>query len=267
MIRNRVSAVILNRNMGEICDNLRSTLNRHGINEVFVVDASTTKKLMSLNPEVVPKGRDVKKNGLRINRGYNLGLSYALRNSESEWVLCLPVDTEIKKIDLDSLLIHLDRFPKIQAIAPIEQNSPYTPLIPNSGIGLTWNVPEGPILLKSQFVRNFEFGNSVQLFDDKNFRGYLSFMELALKIYGNDSALAITNHIEILEREDYLLNFAELMKTEPMELNKTLLISEGKEWILHKYGLHSRWAFENMVRLLYENFLSVNPPLRKISIL
>ena len=49
------------------------------------------------------------------------------------------------------------------------------------------------------------------------------------------------------------------MKTESFSLNKQLLISEGQKWLFKKYGIFDRWAFEKIIRLLYEEFLKVNP--------
>ena len=56
------------------------------------------------------------------------------------------------------------------------------------------------------------------------------------------------------------------MKTESYSLNKRLLISEGKKWLFKKYGILDRWAFENIIRLLYEEFIKVNPKYKSIEI-
>lgn len=262
----RLAAVILNRNLGKVCDSLVEDLKLRGVSEIFVVDASSSPSLRSKNATLTPQDSDIISKGLRINRGYNLGLGQALIESNADWILCLPVDTEIDAFHFEKLLLQLERYPKVVAVCPLEVNSPYLPLVPQSGLAIAWKIPEGPVFLRSDFVRDFQVGDRIRLFDDENFRGYLSFVELALRIYGNDSAFGISSLIQVHEREDYLLNFADLMKTEPLEINKYLLVWEGLTWLKEKYGLVDRWSFENMVRLVYEDFVSKNPRESEIAI-
>lgn len=259
MISTNLSAVILNRNLGQVCDALVDELNLRGVNDIFVVDASSSPELRSQNATLMPQDFETITKGLRVNRGYNLGLSQALAESRSDWIFCLPVDTEIKNFEIERLFSQLQILDKVVAVCPLEETSPYLSLIPEAGLGIGWKFPEGPILLKSDFVRQFQFGSAVRLFDDENFRGYLSFVELALRIYGNDRAIAATSLIQVYEREDYLLNYADLMKTEPLEINKYLLKTEGLSWIREKYGMVDRWSFENIVRLVFEEYVSKNP--------
>lgn len=46
-----------------------------------------------------------------------------------------------------------------------------------------------------------------------------------------------------------------------------MLISEGEKWLLKKYGIFDRWSFETIVRLLFEEFLRVNPSYKVIDLL
>jgi hypothetical protein len=135
-----------------------------------------------------------------------------------------------------------------------------------NSIALVWNILEGPILLKRELVSKFKFENTVRLFDDDNFRAYMSYKELALRIYSSNFGLGIFSKFLVEEREELLLSFSELMKTESFSENKRLLISEGGKWLFKKYGIFDRWAFETIVRLLYEEFLRVNPEYISIEI-
>lgn len=262
----RLSVVILNRNLGDVCDSLVADLKLRGVNDIFVVDASSSPSLRSKNATLTPKDPGIISKGLRINRGYNLGLGQAIANSKADWVLCLPVDTEIDAFHFEKLLVQLQQYPSVVAVCPLETNSPYLSLVPESGLGIAWKIPEGPIFLQSDFVRVFQEGDRVRIFDDENFRGYLSFVELALRIYGNNKAFGVSSLIQVHEREDYLLNFSDLMKTEPLEINKYLLVTEGISWLKEKYGLVDRWSFENMARLVFEDFVSKNPRESEIAI-
>jgi hypothetical protein len=263
---NNITAVIVNRNLGNVCDALIENLTNFGIEKFEVVEASTDVNLRSKHASCTPVSEEISSKGLRINRGYNIGISAALQNSNNKWILCLPVDTEIEKFDIENLLTDLNNFPEIAAVLPLEENSAYLSLLGENKVGLVWNIPEGPILLRRDFVLKYQVGERNILFDNQNFRGFLSFIELSLKIYGNNLGIFITKDLIFKEREDYLLNFSELLKTEPLEINKYLLISEGKKWLLEKYGFLDRWSLERLVQLSFNDFLSNNPKYKFISI-
>jgi hypothetical protein len=256
-------AVILNRNLGSICDSLRDKLINSGIENIVVVDSSTDKKLKSKFSSVEAQDVETIKNGYRINRGFNAGIEYALKNFEFDWIICLPVDTEIIKINLSNFEKTTAEFTKISAYVPLREKDPYLDSI-SGEIGLAWNVSEGPIILKRDLLERFARYQPFQLFDNSNFRGYLSFKDLAIKLYGSDLGIGITKCFVVNEKEDLLLNFSELMKTEELELSKKLMLEEGQFWLFQKYGFENRWELENILRLCYLEFLNVNPRYKEI---
>lgn len=262
----QVAALILNRNLGSVCDNLRDSLISQNIDEIYVVDCSTTTDLRSKNATLVVDDEDTKIHGLRISRGFNLGIQHVLDQSEREWILCLPVDTEIVRLELGTLFESLREFPKVVAVCPLEIDHPYTGMMNDNNIAIVWNIPEGPILLKRDYLEKFLIDGSVHLFDNENFRGYLSFVELAVKVYGNDLALAVSTDLIIREREDYLLSLSELIQTEPYKENRNLWITEGMSWLLRKYGFRDRWSLENIARILHNDFLQRNPNYKSTAI-
>jgi hypothetical protein len=264
--RGKYLAIILNRNLGKVCDALRSDLLSKGIQDVVVIDSSTDQSLQSKFVTIGAVDQNAIEHGYRINRGFNLGLNYALENYEFDWIFCLPVDTKIIDLDLDAFDMESVNYPKIMAYTLPEKDNPYLPIIKGS-IGLVWNVLEGPILLKYELVSKFKFENTVQLFDNDNFRAYMSFKELALRIYSSNFAFGIYGKFLVEEREELLLSFSELMKTESFSVNKQMLISEGEKWLFKKYGIFDRWSFETIVRLLFEEFLRVNPSYKVIDLL
>ena len=251
--------------MGEVCDILRTKLLDNGIDHVIVVDSSTDELLQSKFVTIGSIDQKAKDSGYRINRGFNLGLKYALEHYQFDWIFCFPVDTEIVEFNLGTFDLVHKQFPKIQAYALPEKNDPYLPLIKNQ-IGLVWNVPEGPILLSFDLVSKYKSNENVLLFSDENFRSYLSFKELAFRIYSANFALGMYDGFLVSEKEELLLTYSELMKTEDFSLNKKLLISEGEDWLFKKYGVFDRWSFENTIRLLYEEFCKVNPEHKSIEI-
>ena len=262
---NKYLAIILNRNLGQECDALRKKLLNYGISDVIVVDSSTNSTLKSKFVTIGAVDDSVVESGYRINRGFNLGLNYALDHYSFDWIFCFPVDTDIINLDLNNFEIESKKFPKIVAYSLPEKNNPYLPMIKNY-IGLVWNILEGPILLKYELVNKYKTENDVVLFDNKNFRGFLSYKELALRVYSLNLAMGIYKEFIISEREELLLTYSELMKTETFSTNKQLLIKEGKEWLFQKYGIFDRWSFENIIRLLHDEFLTCNPKYLEISL-
>ena len=97
------------------------------------------------------------------------------------------------------------------------------------------------------------------LFDGENFRGYLSESELIAKAYANDWAAAITSTEWAGENESYLINQADLIKTEGYQENLRLYITEGKAWLRNKYGFNSRWSMQQYVKSFYDKFFEFHP--------
>jgi hypothetical protein len=264
-LKNKYLAIILNRNLGKECDALREALLSKGVSDVIIVDSSTDPSLESQFVTIGCIDNSAREHGYRINRGFNLGLNHAVNNHKFDWVFCLPVDTQIIELDLDSFDLDSERYPKIVAYTLPESNNPYLPLIKNN-IGLVWNILEGPILLNYKLVSKYKRENSVVLFDENNFRAFLSYKELAFRVYSANFAIGIYNKFLVAEREELLLTFSELMKTEDFSLNKQLLIREGGEWLFKKYGIFDRWAFETIVRLLHDEFVICNPKYSEIKL-
>ena len=106
-LKGKYLAIILNRNLGKVCDALRNDLLSKGIQDVVIIDSSTDQSLQSKFVTIGAVDQNALEHGYRINRGFNLGLNYALENYEFDWVFCLPVDTKI--IDLDFRMLYLKR--------------------------------------------------------------------------------------------------------------------------------------------------------------
>ena len=264
-LKNKYLAIILNRNLGKECDALREVLLSKGVSDVIIVDSSTDPSLQSQFVTIGAIDNSAIEHGYRINRGFNLGLNYAIDNHKFDWVFCLPVDTQIIELDLGSFDLDSERYQKIVAYTLPESNNPYLPLIKNK-IGLVWNVLEGPIVLNYELVSKYKVKNNVLLFDENNFRAFLSYKELAFRVYSANLAVGIYNKFLVAEREELLLTYSELMKTESFSLNKQLLIGEGMEWLFKKYGIFDRWAFETIIRLMHDEFLTCNPKYLEIKL-
>lgn len=265
-----IDAVILNRNLGEVCDSLTSDLERllGSESQLVVVDCSTEPHLASRRTTVAVTSEHAIKFGLRFGRGMNIGINYLLESGRaSPWIMLLPVDTEIVHMDVDLLLGELATVPRLVAAKPLPEGSAYNDFLEERTLGLGWNFEEGPWLVRTDFVRDqISMSGRRQFFDSDNFRGFLTSLELALRAYANGNCVGITKHLILRENQEYLIEKADLLKTEPLKENLRLFLEEGEEWLRKKYQIYDSWDFAQIVRLLFEQFLIENPMYRKMAI-
>lgn len=255
--------LILNRNLKDVTDLLVADVKSRvsGNSLVGVIDSGSRDEEVSRHTVVQEDGLDAKLKGLRVNRGFNLGIDWWLRgNPQSDWLMLLPNDAEICRWESNSFERLLETDLALAAIYPIAPRSGYANALEPQESGLLWNIQEGPIVLSRKFCEMMVSGKS-RVFDPENFRGYLSFLELSMRAYANNLAIAGTTLVSFSENEDHLLSKAHLIGTEEMSHNLKLLIEEGEDWLLSKYGLRDRWSMENIVRLLFDEYVRVNPGL------
>ena len=79
------------------------------------------------------------------------------------------------------------------------------------------------------------------------------------KAYANNWAAAITTKVFAEENESYLLNKADLIKTETYDENIKLYLKEGQAWMKKKYGFNSRWSMQQYVKSFYDRFFEYYP--------
>ena len=265
-----IDVLILNRNLGEVCDSLVRDLESRlcSRDTITVIDAGSVDGQESLYTKVRVDDSYTKEHGLRFGRGMNLGLKYRSDNGLSNpWVLMLPVDSEIIFWDVDRLIAQASAVNELVAIKPMGSQSPYAQLIEQTSLKLAWNVDEGPWLIRSSFIEEqLKMSAQGNFFSHDNFRGYLTSLDLAFRAYANGYCLGITSHLVIHENESYLLNRSDLIRTEPLDLNRRLLVSEGLKWLENSYAIGDPWSFAQVVRLLYERFLEENPSYQNMGI-
>ena len=75
----------------------------------------------------------------------------------------------------------------------------------------------------------------------------------------NDWAAAITSEVYHSQNNSYMLEKADLIKTEPLELNLKLAEKEGRLWMFNKYGFRSRWDMYKYVKCFYDKFFDYYP--------
>jgi len=266
MATEMIDVIILNRNLGNVCDALVEKLSAHlnkDFDRIIVVDSGSEVELKSRHTSVGLDDEETRQHGLRFGRGMNLGLQYR-RNLENvnPWVLLLPVDTEIIKWDLHKFLENIPSGHNIAAIKPASQDSEYLRILGKDDFRYGWNFEEGAWLISSNFL-DFHFNNfpDSPFFDGNNFRGYLTSLELAFHAYINGYGIGITNSLIVFENETHLLERSDLIRTEPIGENQKLLLSEGLNWLHKKYQIQDAWDFAQLVRLTFDQYIKENPHL------
>ena len=259
-----IDVIILNRNLGEVCDALVAKLSAHldlELDNIIVVDSGSEPELKSRHTSVGLDDKNTRQNGLRFGRGMNLGLEYR-RNLQTvnPWVLLLPVDTEIIAWDLHKFLDSISSQENIAAIKPTSQDSEYLRTLGSDEFRYGWNFEEGAWLISSSFLDfHLKHFPDSPFFDESNFRGYLTSLELAFRAYINGFSVGITSSLVIFENETHLLERSDLIRTEPIGENQKLLLEEGLNWLHRKYQIQDAWDFAQLVRLTFDQFMAENP--------
>lgn len=260
MTKLTIDALVINRNLRFVTDRLVTGLLESGdFARVGVVDAGSRVEEISAHTVVRDNSFEVETFGLRINRGYNLAISWWMnQENRAEYILLLPNDTEIQEQKLNVLLESLEFFRPFGAIIPLPMESPYRAILPRGRVGLGWHFNEGPIILTSEFLE-ICLRSGKPVFDPENFRSYLSFVELSLRAYSNNFGILATDLISFTENESHLILHSDLINTDDFARNAALLLTEGRSWLGKKYGFLDGFTMENLTRLAYEEFIRLHP--------
>lgn len=272
----RVATIILNRNLPEPTDRLYEHLAEFDgdVTDVFVLEAGSDAPRLSQYCTWHANEPDTIRNGLRYARGMNYALLNLYREKrwdEYDGFFLLTNDTELHpRATIQPLLEVLERHARVGILSPCSERWGERLLLAKEPTKYFWFIHNHALLLRREFVESImeaaepTFMNFI--FDGTNFRGYLSESELIAKAYVNDWAAAITAVAYAEENESYLLEKADLIKTEIFEENLRLYLEEGKLWMKRKYGFNSRWSMQQYVEAFYEKFFEFHPELSKYKI-
>jgi GT2 family glycosyltransferase len=267
-----IDVIILNRNLGEVCDALILKLSTYlnlDLDNIIVVDSGSEPGLKSRYTSVGLDDEHTRQHGLRFGRGMNLGLEYRRSLQKvNPWVLLLPVDTEVITWDLHKFLESISSQQNIAAIKPTSQDSEYLRILGSDEFRYGWNFEEGAWLISSSFLDfHLQHFPDSSFFDESNFRGYLTSLELAFRAYINGFSVGVTSSLVVFENESHLLEHSDLIRTEPIGENQKLLLEEGLNWLHRKYQVQDAWDFAQLVRLAFDQFMLENPHLTAKSII
>ena len=271
-----ICTIILNRNLPKPTDELYEHLLKYDSynNDIYVLEAGSDANKLSKYCTWYANEPEIMKMGLRYGRGMNYALFELFKKKiwlKYEAFFLLTNDTELyPRATINNLVKILKDHPKVGILSPASKSWGEIQLLKDLETKYFWFINNNALLLRRKFIEIIiekENPNYLNfLFDGSNFRGYFSESEIIAKAYANDWAAAITKKVLAEENESYLLNKAELIRTEEFSENRKLYIEEGKKWIKRKYGFNSRWSMNQYVKSFYDNFFEFHPELTKFKI-
>ena len=270
------ATIILNRNLPEPTDRLVEHLQKYDLeqNDIFVVEAGSDDDKLSKYCTWHADSKEIRKNGLRYSRGMNFGLLQLWLDhkwEDYEAFFLLTNDTELSpQPTVEVMLSLLGDHPRAGIISPCSQRWGERLLLRNESTKYFWFIHNNSYFIRREFIESImEIENPSYfnfVFDGNNFRGFMSESELIAKAYANDWAAAITTKVYAEENESYLLEKADLIKTETYDQNIMQYIDEGNRWLRGKYGFNSRWSMQQYVKSFYDRFFEFYPEFNKYKI-
>jgi hypothetical protein len=265
----KVATIILNRNLPEVTDLLCAHIEKYDSEntDIFVVEAGSDDGLLSNHTTWHANWPEAKQEGLRYSRGMNYGLSQLWNEGKFqkyEAFFLITNDTEFEsKSTVQPLLEILANHPRLGIVSPCSHRWGERFLLKEQSTKYFWFVHNNAYMLRREFIESICNANQPDsmnfLFDGENFRGYGSEHEIIAKAYANDWAAAITTNVWADENESYLIDKADLIKTEAYEENLKLYVEEGRVWMRKKYGFNSHWAMQQYVKAFYDRFFEFHP--------
>ncbi len=269
----KLCAIILNRNLPKVTDQLYKNLKKHNKRiDIFVVEAGSDEKNLSKYTTWHANWEDAKKNGLRYGRGFNFALSNLYKEKKFgnyDAYILLTNDTYLKNYKIENKIAQIfKKHKKLAILSPCSNNWGEKKIINNiEKLKYFWYIHNNAYIIKTSFldeIKNLDQPGHINfIFDGNNFRGYGLESELIMKAYANDKAAAITTDIIAEENENYLLKFSKEIKTEDYDKNLDLYVKEGMDWMQKKYGFRSKWSMQMFVKVFYDKFFITNNSLKK----
>ena len=271
-----IATIILNRNLPDPTDKLYEHLIKYDGEEtdVYVLEAGSDKKNLSQYCTWHANSDEIIKEGLRYSRGMNYGLLQLWKEKkwkQYDYFFLITNDTELSRAQTLAPMNKLFKeHQRVGILSPCSMRWGERLLLQETAIKYFWFIHNNALLLRRNFIESvmeiekpdyFNF-----LFDGSNFRGYFSESELIAKAYANNWAAAITTKVFAEENESYLLNKADLIRTESYDENIKLYIEEGQNWLRRKYGFNSRWSMQQYTKSFYDSFFDFYPEYEKYKI-
>lgn len=266
----RVACLVINRNLPKVTDRLvESCLESKVCDEadIYVIEAGSDNDKMSSYQRLVNREPLVIREGLRFNRGVNYGLAQLMEKGSLKYydaVACMTNDTEFLSRDvIGTLTSELEKHSRLGILSPCNDSWGEATLLREERLKYFWHIQSSIYLFRVGFIMDIAVAEEDYsrgfFLDGTNFRGYMSETELIAKGYANGWASGICADASVREEESYLINKADLIRTDTFDENLRLYLEEGRAWLKKKYGFKSKWVMQMYSKAFYDKFFEYHP--------
>ncbi len=268
LMRRRVAVIILSRNLPEAVDRLVRGIRRYDLDDtdIYVIEAGTDRDKLSEHHTTWANWPEAMREGLRPARGFNLGIRELInggRLHEYDYLFLMRATVHFDGPVVSRLLDQLEEHPRVGIISPCGDTWPERELIGPDSLRYVWHINHHAWMLRRSFVdRIIDHQGTADdgpVFDGSNFRSYGTDTELIVKGYINDYATALSTACSLSEDPELLKSRADLIRTDPYDVNARKVFDEGFQWMRRKYGFTTRLQFQEYARLWYDRFFVLHP--------
>jgi hypothetical protein len=269
-MRRRVAIIILSRNLPQAVDRLVATFRRYDVEhtDIYVVEAGTDRDKLSEHHTTWANSDEVMREGLRLARGFNLGIYELVRTGRLQsydYLFLVRATVHLDGPVVTRLLDQLEAHPRVGIISPCGETWREQELVGPDSLRYVWHINHYAWLLRREFVdlviEHDGASPDTLLFDGSNFRSYGTDTELIVKGYINDYATALSTACMLSEDHELLKTSADLIRTDPYDVNARKVFEEGLQWMRRKYGFTTRLQFQEYAKLWYDRFFVLHPAL------
>jgi hypothetical protein len=269
-MRRRVAVIILSRNLPEGVDRLVDTFRRYDVEDtdIYVIEGGTDRDRLSEHHTTWANSDFEMKEGLRPARGFNLGIHELVRAGRLhtyDYLFLVRATVHLDGPVVTRLLDQMEAHPRVGIISPCGQRWPEQELIGPDSLRYVWHINLYAWMLRREFVERIidlqGTSSDTLLFDGSNFRSYGTDTELIVKGYINDYATALSTACMLSEDHELLKSRADLIRTDPYDVNARKVFEEGLQWMRRKYGFTTRLQFQEYAKLWYDRFFALYPAL------
>jgi hypothetical protein len=269
-MKRRVAIIILSRNLPDAVDRLVGSFRRYDVEEsdIYVVEAGTDRDKLSEHHTTWANDDEAMREGLRPARGFNLGVLELLRRGtlhQYDYLFLVRATVHLDGPVITRLLDQMEEHPRVGILSPCGETWPERELVGPDSLRYVWHINHYAWMLRRELVElvidNEDLNRERLIFDGTNFRSYGTDTELVIKGYINEYATALSTACFLNADQELLKTSADLIRTDPYDVNARKVFDEGFQWMRRKYGFTTRLQFQEYAKLWYDRFFVLHPQL------
>ncbi|MDA0772656.1 MAG: hypothetical protein O3C63_06900 [Cyanobacteria bacterium] len=271
------ATIILNRNLPEITDALHDRIMKYDKAEtdIFILESGSSKKKLSKNHTWHADSKEDVETGLRYARGFNYALTKLYEEKKLDkykyiFLVCNDVQFPQQEPIVKTLREEIEKHPRIGILSPCADNWGEKQLMTVEKVKYFGDVQFLSWFIRKECLLDIMTPDKPSkmnfLFDGSNFRGYAADLEVITKAYVNDWAAGISRKVIQIEDDSPLKTKADLMGTDPYDVNLRKMVEDGTHWMRAKYGFHNRWSFQAYSKFFYDQFFVHFPEYKEFKV-